>query len=174
MKRWIAAALITVTTPAFAADPPKAPPAPPEVQKTVDAFKGHWKVDATLTLPDGTQAKGTAKIDCDKTALGSALACHFNGAFPQLGPHEESDLVAYDRGGKHVHFMAVSSDGEVHDHVCDWQGDVLDCGTLSAFSGDQPVKETLRFDFGGGKLTLSSTSAFPDGSKVSLVVNGKR
>jgi hypothetical protein len=51
-------------------------------------------------------------------------------------------LVAYDFCSKAVHFMAVTSNDEIHDHKRHWQGDqTLQCDPLKGGMGGMPITE---------------------------------
>jgi hypothetical protein len=137
------------------------PPAPsPEAKKAVDAFEGHWVLDGTVAMPGAAPAKAVLKMDCKKTAGGKAVACTFSG------PFEGSALVAYDFYSKAVHFMAVTSDDEVHDHKCQWQGDQkLVCDPLKAGMSGMAITEELEFSSAPKKLALKAIVTMPDGGK---------
>jgi hypothetical protein len=144
------------------------PPPAPEVDKTVAAFAGRSVYDTTITMPGGKPQKTKLTFDCKKTALGKAVACMFTGNIPGTGPYEGSFLIGYDTHGKAVHFMAITSDEEVHDHVCRWSGDELPCDPLKGGMGGQPVTEELSFSFAGKKRSFKSTITFADGSKATF------
>jgi hypothetical protein len=159
--------ILTVTmllAPLVAADARgvEAPPAPsPEVKKTVDAFEGRRTLEGTIVMPGEGPKAATMKMDCRKTAKGKAVACTFSG------PFDGSALVAYDPYSKAVHFMAVTSDDEVHDHACQWQADQkLVCAPLKAGMSGMAITEDLEF-FGAGKtLGFKAVMTMPDGRKA--------
>src|SRR5262245_54154316 len=121
---------------AFAGDPAKdaakkepAPPAqpapPPEIKTTVDAFKGTWTFDSTLS---GTGMPGMDKpfkfkmaFPCKPIAAGNGVECTGSAKLP-IGPFEGTFLIGYDPYSKAVHFMAITNGFEIHDHVCKWSG----------------------------------------------------
>ena len=139
-----------------------APPPPPEVKKTVDAFAGRWTLDGTIVMPGEGPKKATIKMNCKKTAKGKAVACDMAGAF------DASVLVAYDSYSKAVHFMAVTSDDEVHDHKCLWQGDQkLTCDPLKGGMAGMAITEDLEFAIGPKRLGFKAVMTMPDGGKVS-------
>lgn len=141
-----------------------APPPPPELKKTVDAFAGKWVYDTTVTMPGGKPIKTKLSVDCRKTALGKATTCHWIGNIPGEGPLEGSAVVGYDTFGKAVHFMGIFSDEEIHDHKCIWKGDTtLACEQLKAGLGGGPVTEDLTFIFEGNTSSFHSVLTFADG-----------
>jgi hypothetical protein len=155
--------------------------APPEVAKTVDAFVGKWAFDATFTEgAGGTPAKAKMKMECKKIALGQAADCSYATKLPDGSPLEGEAMVAYDRERKEVHFMAMTSQGEVHDHRCRWKelggGDALSCEPLSASVAGQPLKEALDFGWtaGGKTMTFKSVSTMKDGKILTFEGTGKR
>lgn len=134
---------------------------PPEVSKTVDAFAGRWTLDGTFTMPGAGPRKGTLKMDCSKTARGKAVACSMSGLF------DASILVAYDFFSKAVHFMAVTSDDEIHDHKCRWQGEgMLSCDPLKGGMSGMAITEDLEFTVGRRKLGFRSVITMPDGQRA--------
>jgi hypothetical protein len=155
--------VILLTAPLMAADARDQTPAPsPEGKKVVDAFEGRWTLDGTIVMP-GDRPKGAVlKMDCRKTAKGRAVACTFSG------PFEGSALIAYDPYSKAVHFMAVTSDDEVHDHKCHWEGDQkLACDPLKGGMAGMAITEDLEFSAGPKKLGLKAVTTMPDGNKAS-------
>ncbi len=136
------------------------PPVAPEVKKAVEAFAGRWTLDGAVTMPGAGPKKVALKLDCKKTGMGKAVACTMSGAF------DGSILVAYDLYSKAVHFMAVTSDDEVHDHKCHWQGDQkLVCDPLKGGMGGMAITEDLEFTVGPKKLAFKAVVTMPDGSK---------
>jgi hypothetical protein len=144
------------------------PTLPAEVKKTVDAFAGRWTLDGTISMPGEGPKKATLKMDCKKTAMGKGVACSMSG------PFDASILVGYDRYGKAVHFMAVTSDDEVHDHKCHWQGDQkLVCDPLKGGMGEVAITEDLEFTVGAKKVGFTSVIVMPDGGKASCAFMSK-
>src|SRR5262245_49677399 len=100
---------------AAAAAPAKEAPAP-ELKKTVDIFAGKHAFNSTITMAGKDPLKFKSTVDCKKTALGKAVTCSMTGTVPGMGPFEAGLLIGYDTHGKAVHFMAMTSDEEIHDH----------------------------------------------------------
>jgi hypothetical protein len=165
---------LALSTPAARATAAEPAAPPPELAKTVAAFNGKTVYDSTITLPGGKPVKAKLTIDCKKTALGKGVACQLSGNIPGIGPYEGAILVGYDTHGKAVHFMAITSDEEVHDHVCHWKGDELPCAPLKGGMGGQPVVEELSFSFVGKQRAFSSTITFADGGKATFEAMAKR
>ena len=160
---------------ARAADAPKPPAPAPEVKKTVDAFAGHWSYDTTVTMPGAKPVKAPIEMACKKCALGKAVACTFTGNIPGSGPMDAAILVGFDTFHKNVHFMAMTSDEEVHDHVCNWRSATeLVCDPLrGGLMGDE-VTEDFSLTFTGDRGTFRSTMKLKDGSQILFEGNGKR
>ncbi len=166
MKKLIVSAVFAIALPAgLAAAGEATPPPPPELARTVTAFLGKTVYDSTITMPGGQPMKTRFVFDCKKTALGKAVTCLFTGNIPGVGPYEGSFLVGYDTYGKAVHFMAMTSDEEVHDHKCTWSGDNLSCELLKGGTGGQAASEDLSFSFAGRTRSFKSTITFGDGGK---------
>jgi hypothetical protein len=149
-------------------------PAPaPEVARTSDAFQGRFQVDGTLAVGSAAPAKVRFAITCRRTALGRAAACSMAAKTP-LGPMEGSMLVGYNELDKAVHFMSMTSDGEVHDHVCRWKGSTLACDPLKGNLGAMSVTEDLSFQFDGKKMTFESRSTLQDGTRIVFTGTGRK
>jgi hypothetical protein len=88
---------------------------------------------------------------------------------------DASILVGADRLDNKVHFMAITSDDELHDHVCSWKDEQhLDCEPLRGGLGGQPITEDLSFTFDTGGAALRSITHFTDGGELSFVGAGSR
>jgi hypothetical protein len=177
------ASLLLLPAPALAAESaaakaPERPPPAPEVKKTVDAFAGATTFDCQLTLPGMDKpAKFKMTFNCKKTALGRAVECAASAPKTSMGPWQGHFMVAYDEGGKAVHFMAVTSEGEVHDHVCQWKdGETMICDPLRyMLPGGGPATEDVTMAWSGKKVvTFASTASMSDGSKVLFSGRGTR
>ena len=141
---------------------------PPEVKKTVDAFVGRWSLDGTFTMPGEGPKKATLKMDCRAAAKGKGVACSMSGIF------EGNVLVAYDFYSKAVHFMAVTSDDEIHDHKCRWQDDKkLLCDPLKGGMSGMAITEDLSFTFGPKKLGFQAATTLPDGRQATCAFMSK-
>ena len=162
-------ALILMTSPLMAADVrDQAPAVSPDGKKTVDAFAGRWTLEGTIVMPGDRPKPAVMKMDCRKTAKGKAVACTFSG------PFEGSALVAYDPFSKAVHFMAVTSDDEVHDHKCRWESDQkLACEPLKGGMAGMAITEDLEFSAGPKKLGLRAVMTMPDGGKATCDFKSK-
>lgn len=170
---------LTLATSAFAQTKgaPAAAPAAPEIQKTVDAFFGKWTFDVSMTMPDAPQPMKTKMtFNCAKTALGKAVACTMKMKMPQMGQSEGTFLIGYDTWSKAVHFMAMTSDDEIHDHKCMWKDDKnLVCDPLKGGLQGQPIVEDLSIMIDGKTATFKSVQTLSNGKKVVFEgVNGKR
>ena len=157
--------------------PPPAQLAPPhEVKATVDAFKGNWSFDSTLTAP-GMDKPASFKMtfNCKSAAGGTAVACTSTAKTP-MGPFEGSFLVAYDPYSKAAHFIGVTSMFEVHDHSCQWKGTDLACTPLKAGTGPggDEITEDLSMHFDKGTCVFTSTSHLKGGGTMVFEGKGKK
>ena len=159
------ALLATTGLAAWATEQPKAPEVPPEVKKTVDALAGKWTSSTTMTMRGAKEpVKFTEKIDCKRASGGRAVSCTETAKVPGMGAMDFTYLVSYDPERKAVHWFAVGSTGEVHDHVCHWSDDkTLDCDPLKATLDGAPITETMKMVFDGNKLTITGTTTTKDG-----------
>ena len=164
--------------------PPPAPAKPPaEVGMTVANFKGNWTFDASLTAP-GMAKPATFKMtfNCKPIALGTGVSCDAKAKTP-MGPYEGTFLIAYDPFSKAVHFIAVTSGYEVHDHVCQWDQGMagkfgLGCTPFKGGSGPdgQAITEDLLIAFHkeGKEAEFTSTSHLKAGGDILFTGLGKR
>jgi hypothetical protein len=162
--------------------PPAPPAAPAEVKATVEAFKGNWKFDVTMiaTGMPGMEKPLTAKLtfNCKEVAAKNGVVCEQKGK-TAMGPIDATYLIAYDPYSKAVHFMAVTNQNEVHDHVCTWKTATdLACAPLKAGMG--PGGDEITEDF---SITWSSkkeasfksvSKMTKGGATVTLDGKGKR
>ena len=150
-------------------------PAPPEVKQTVDALTGTWAGQMTATVPGYPPATFGWTMQCKTVALGAGVACT-NGGSTSIGEMSESCLFAFDPDSKSVHYMCVTSMGEVHDHKGHWKdGRVIEFEPLRAGMMGGQVIETLKWQFTDvNSLDKFSTVTMPDGSTMVFEFKGKR
>ncbi len=146
-----------------------------EQQRTVDAFAGEWLYHTKITLPDAKTVQADLTMSCQKRLAGKAVACSFGGDIPGEGHMDGSILVGTDRADNRVHFMAMTSDEELHDHVCAWKdASHLGCEPLRAGLGGQPATEDLSFVFKGNESSFSSITHLADGKKIVFEASGAK
>src|SRR6266852_6178219 len=115
-----------------------------EQQRAVDAFAGNWLYHSTITAPGAAPIRADLTMACNKTAGGRADVCTFTGEVPGTGTLDAGILIGLNRLDNKVHFMAMTSDDELHDHVCAWRdAKKLVCDPLQAGLGGQPITEDL-------------------------------
>src|SRR5262245_30669985 len=98
--------------------PPR--PVPPEIAATVRAIQGTWLGQMTANVPGYPSATFDWTMDCKVVALGAGASCTNSGK-ASIGLMSESCLLAFDPDGRAVHYMCVTSMGEVHDHKGSWK-----------------------------------------------------
>ena len=168
------AVLLAPLTLAAAAD--KAPPLPPEVKQIVQAFTGTWKFEGTLTGLPGTTGPMKVKenIHCEKAAGGRVVSCTGKGT---PGDYTDVAIASYDVNAKVVRFVAMDSEGAIHDHTCRWKDPAtLACDPLAITAeGGQPATVDLTFTFPDKKsCVMVETTTLKDGSKIVGEFKGKR
>lgn len=182
-----AAPAATAAAPKAPAAAPAAPPAmptpPPEVKTTVEAFKGNWKFEATITATGmpGMDKPMTIKplsFNCKEIAGKQAVACDSKAKSP-MGPMDAMFVVAYNPYDKKVHFFGFSNMNEVHDHTCTWKSETeMTCDPLKA-GGDPSgaeVTEDLSMTWASKKeVSFKSVSKFTKGgATITFEGKGKR
>jgi hypothetical protein len=154
---------------------PPATASPPEVRKTVEAITGYWSGQMTAHVPGVPVESFNWTMNCKPIALGSGASCTNTGK-ASIGSMSESCLLAFDPEGKAVHYMCVTSMGEVHDHKGTWKDDkTIEFEPLRAGMMGQQITETLRWYFPNPN-TIDKTSEvkLPDGSSMNFEFKGKR
>jgi hypothetical protein len=157
------------------ANNPKQSVPPPEVKRTVDAITGTWSGKMTAKVPGFASEAFEWAMDCKPVALGAGASCTNTGK-ASIGSMAESCLLAYDPQGKSVHYMCVTSMGEVHDHRGQWKDDkTIEFEPLRAGMMGKLVTETNRWYFPDAN-TIDKTSivTLSDGSSMNFEFNGKR
>jgi len=130
-----------------------APPAPPEVKKTVAAFVGHWKLTGTDLDPGAAApAAVSGTMDCKSAALGAAVSCLIAAEISGTRI-EAATVIGYSSDEHLVRWMEISSTGEYHDHHGKWRG-------------DQIVFEPLTYRAGGAKMTEYFAVAFASADRM--------
>lgn len=154
---------------------PRQQPAPSEVKRTVDAIIGKWSGQMTATVPGGSPESFAWSMDCKAVAFGAGADCTNEGK-ASIGSMSESCLLAYDPEGKAVHYMCVTSMGEVHDHRGRWKDDrTIEFEPLRAGMMGKTVTETIRWFFpNANTLVKTSSVTMSDGGSMSFEFNGKR
>ena len=147
----------------------------PEVKKTVEAITGVWKGQMTANVPGEAPGNIGWTMDCKPVALNSGALCTNGGSAP-FGELAESCLLAFDPETKTVHYMCVTSMGEVHDHKGRWTDPkTIDFEPLKAGMMGQQVIETLKWHFDDDH-TINKTSEvkLADGKMMRFHFKGKR
>jgi len=162
------------------AAPPAMPAAPPEVKATVDAFKGNWKFDATMSATGmpGMEKPATMKMtfNCKEAAGKTTAVCESKAKSP-MGPMEALFVIAYNPYDKKVHFMGFGNDNEVHDHSCTWKSETeMTCEPLKGGmgpGGDEVTEDlTMTWDAKKKEVSFKSVSKMTKGGAV-LTLEGK-
>ena len=165
-----AACCVLVAAPAFAG-------APPEVEKTTTAFRGKWTAEVTLTVGNATPETVPADLACRSIANGAGTACAMTGT-SSLGAFEANCLIAFDPvGSTGVHFMCVTTDGEVHDHRGRWTDATHLTFERLSWSGGPGGSgwEDLSCAWPTPKtMTWTSITSMPDGTRVKFEVDARK
>jgi hypothetical protein len=154
--------------------PPAGSPSP-EIKRTVEAITGVWKGEMTANIPGAPPGSLSWTMDCKPVALNAGALCTNGGKAP-FGEMAESCLLAFDPEGKAVHYMCVTSMGEVHDHKGKWTDlKTINFEPLQAGMMGQQVTETLKWQFdNSGTIDKTSEVRLPDGKVMQFRFKGKR
>jgi hypothetical protein len=128
-----------------------APPAPPEVKKTVDAFAGQWTLTGTDREPGATTpAAVKATMDCKPAALNAAVACLI-AADVSGARIEAATVIGYSPDEHLVRWMEISSTGEYHDHHGRWNGNQIRFEPLTYTAGGERMTEYFSLSLASGE-----------------------
>jgi len=146
-----------------------------EVIRTVEAIAGVWKGQMNANVPGSPPGSIDWTMDCKRVALNSGALCTNGGTAP-FGELAESCLLAFDPESKAVHYMCVTSMGEVHDHKGRWTDTkTIEFEPLQAGMMGKQVIETLKWHFNeDGTLHKTSEVRLADGSMMQFDFKGKR
>jgi hypothetical protein len=151
------------------------PPPAPEISKTVQALQGSWLGKMTANVPGFPVETFDWTMDCKVVALGAGASCTNTGK-ASIGSMAESCLLAFDPEGKAVHYMCVTSMGEVHDHRGHWKdSQTIEFEPLRASMMGQTITETLVWRF-PDERTIDKVSEvqLTDGSVMRFEFKGQR
>ena len=167
--------IVVIACPGQAAQPSVQPASPPQVKQTVDAVSGHWAGQMTAALPGLKPESFPWEMTCNPAALGAGAACSMKG-MASIGAIEEACLFAYDPDGKAVHFMCVTSMGEVHDHKGQWISDhEMRFDPYPTTWDGKPATEDVSISFPESHhIQTSSVITKQDGSRMTFEFHGAR
>ena len=150
-------------------------PPPPEVNRTVQAVVGRWSGRMTAKMPGGAAETFPWSMQCAAAALGAGASCTMEGD-ASIGHLAQACLVAYDPVGKAVHYMCVTSMGEVHDHKGRWKdASTIEFEPLVGGLEGKSMTEAITWTFPGtGRMTTVSVVTLADGSAMSFEFAGRR
>jgi hypothetical protein len=84
-------------------------------------LKGNWKVNLTVSKPDGSTANGKGKAKAEDLPLRKGIRSSMDLNIEDRGRYFEDTLWGYDPNTKKVHSYSIKSDGSVHDHIGAWK-----------------------------------------------------
>jgi hypothetical protein len=169
-------ALLAVTTFAQNQGSKNRPPSqPPEVNQTVAAMSGTWLGRMTAKVSGFPAETFDWSMSCQVVAQGAGLLCSNKGT-ASIGSMTESCLLAFDPEGKAVHYMCVTSMGEVHDHKGKWiDAHTIKFEPLRAGMMGKPITETLEWRFPEERTIVKTSDVkLADGTSMYFEFNGTR
>ena len=150
---------------------------PPEVERTTSAFVGNWTAEATVKVGDAAPETFPLTLKCRAIADSRGAACDMSGT-SSMGPFAATCMMAFDPvGTTGVHFMCVTTDGEVHDHRGRWTDATHVAFDRLSWSGGPGGNgyEDLACSWPTAKtMVWTSVTQASDGTKVKFDVNAKR
>lgn len=144
------------------------------VLQTVAAVLGSWTGQMTALVPGAGSETFPWKMECHSAALGSGAACTSEGT-ASIGPMAQSCLLAYSPEEKVVHYMCVTSMGEIHDHKGQWKGGAIEFAPLEGFlSGGRMVENVTISFLDPATIKTRSAVTLPDSSVMTFDFTGTR
>jgi len=145
-----------------------------EVNRIVQTMSGVWTGNMIARVSGATESFDW-KMNCQMVAKGAGLSCTNTGK-ASIGSMAESCLLAYDPDGKSIHYMCVTSMGEVHDHRGRWADPkTIEFEPLRAGMMGQPIVETLKWRFvDADTIDKTSEVTLANGSVMKFEFMGKR
>jgi hypothetical protein len=146
-----------------------------EITQTVQAIQGTWLGKMTANVPGFPSETFGWTMNCSVIAQGAGALCTNTGK-ASIGSMAESCLLAFDPEGKAVHYMCVTSMGEVHDHKGHWKDNqTIEFEPLRAGMMGQTITETLWWHFPDARtIEKVSEVRLADGSSMRFEFNGER
>ena len=146
-----------------------------EISQTVQAIEGTWLGTMTASVPGFPVNTFAWTMDCKAVAQRAGALCTNTGK-ASIGLMSESCLLAFDPDGQAVHYMCVTSMGEVHDHKGHWNGNqAIQFEPLRAGMLGQAVTETLWWHFPDARtIEKISEVKLADGSLMRFEFRGRR
>lgn len=141
-------------------------PQVPSEARSLHRLQGTWRGEGTLEV-DGAPSPVQGEAHFTPTAAGLGLASDIRVRGPAL-PEEIliSGLFGFDPGARALHYYAVTSDGDCHDHVGNWSGpDTLRFGYSGCTAEGQGMEEDIRFSFEGEDLLTATNVTHVDGAR---------
>ena len=154
---------------------PPEPLARVEVNRIVEAMNGIWTGKMTANVPGAPSESFDWKMNCQIVATGAGLSCTNTGK-ASIGSMTESCLLAFDPEGKAIHYMCVTSMGEVHDHKGTWvDSKTIEFEPLRAGMMGQSIVETLKWRFvDADTIDKTSEVKLANDSEMKFEFVGKR
>jgi hypothetical protein len=145
------------------------------VKRIVDAVVGRWTGSMKVNVPGAAPESFPWSVDCRPVALGTGAACTMEGR-ASIGDLAQACLVASDPWSHEVHYMCVTSMGEVHDHRGRWTDDAtIAFEPLTGLLQGKSMTETLDWSFPDPRRMMTrSTVTQPDGGSMSFEFSGKK
>jgi len=142
---------------------------------TVQAMSGTWVGRMTANVPGYPAETFDWKMVCKTIAEGAGVSC-VNSGKASIGVLAESCLLAFDPEGKAVHYMCVTSMGEVHDHKGHWSDlRTIKFEPLRAGMMGEPVTETLEWQFPDANTIIKTSDIkLGDGTSMHFEFRGDR
>jgi hypothetical protein len=127
------------------------------------------------TVPGAQPESFAWTMDCKPIAFGAGASCANQGT-ASIGPMSESCLFAFDPQGNAVHYMCVTSMGEVHDHKGRWKdAKTIEFEPLRGGLMGKPITETNHWSFSApDTLVKTSIVTMADGTSMSFEFTGRR
>lgn len=115
----------------------------PKELELLKRLVGEWAVGIAMKTSDKV-ATGCGTMIAKEVASGFGISAELDMHIEGYDDYFEHDLWSFDRGTGKVHLFSVTSQGDVHDHIGNWQDDKnLSVKWLGNYEGQEASEEIL-------------------------------
>ncbi len=146
----------------------------PNEMEAIKRIIGDWDAAVTITLPDGTRVEGTGTWTAREISMGKGIhtLMKLNAGGRAM---EENDLWGYDRGGRKVHLLSITSDGTVHDHSGNLRDDNILFLRWEGIVDGRPASEEITIEWlSASEIKVLSIDYLEEKAQTKFAITMKR
>lgn len=146
---------------------PETPP-PPEAAR-LQAFRGVWNFEGTVTMAGAKPRKARWRMGCNTVANGWAIACDHTIRIPHLPVMQMHELTAWSDGALHM-FMADNT-GSAHAATGNWVDEHTIRARHEGTQNGQPMVEEIELAL-RDETTIDFHNSVTIGGKPAIAFKG--